>query len=264
MWFVDLGIFIANIENEDTIDTLARVTRVLISTVGPFLKYGTPVLEACALNGTHYVDSTIETPWVREMIKKYHKTAQVNGAIVRTHHRSQGSSSPLKEPTNFLQIIPQCGVQSAPADLAAYSLVKLIRERLNCPTDNVVLALCDMKSGMSGGTIETFLSVWENATLQEMFHARRTYALSPVKGYDVPFSSPIYNNNDLGLLTKNIQASHDEKIVMRSWGLAEGGEYYGQHFMFKEYTVARNMLMAIFVYFMMSAMQLLPYLVPVR
>lgn len=78
------GIFIADIENEDAIEKLARVTRCLISTVGPFLRYGQPVLEACSLNGTHYVDSTPETPWVREMIHKYHKTAQVNGAIVRT------------------------------------------------------------------------------------------------------------------------------------------------------------------------------------
>lgn len=76
------GIFIADVENEDSLEKLARVTRCLISTVGPFLKYGTPVLEACSLNGTHYVDSTIETPWVREMILKYHKTAQANGAIV--------------------------------------------------------------------------------------------------------------------------------------------------------------------------------------
>lgn len=77
-----IGIFIANVENEDTLETMARVTRVLITTVGPYLKYGTPVLEACALNGTHYVDATVETTWVREMIKKYHKTATVNGAVV--------------------------------------------------------------------------------------------------------------------------------------------------------------------------------------
>lgn len=76
-------------ENEDGVEKLARVTRCLISTVGPFLKYGQLVLEACSLNGTHYVDSTPETPWVREMIHKYHKTAQVNGAIVRTVYGSR-------------------------------------------------------------------------------------------------------------------------------------------------------------------------------
>lgn len=97
-----------------------------------------------------------------------------------------------------------------------------------------------------------------------MFHARRTYALSPVKGYDIPFSFPIYRDPDLGLLTKNIQASHDQKIVMRSWGLLEGGRYYGENFMFKEYSRTSNMLTAIWIYLLMSAMQLLPYITPVR
>lgn len=38
------------------LDTLARKTKLIISTVGPFMHYGTPVVEACAINGTHYVD----------------------------------------------------------------------------------------------------------------------------------------------------------------------------------------------------------------
>jgi short subunit dehydrogenase-like uncharacterized protein len=33
--------------------------------------------------GTHYVDCTGEFPWVYEMIKRCHKTAQKKGAIVR-------------------------------------------------------------------------------------------------------------------------------------------------------------------------------------
>lgn len=82
-----------DVENEDAVEKLARVTRCLISTVGPFLKYGQPVLEACSLNGTHYVDSTPETPWVREMIHKYHKTAQVHGAIVRASYDFRNESS---------------------------------------------------------------------------------------------------------------------------------------------------------------------------
>lgn len=108
------------------------------------------------------------------------------------------------------------------------------------------------------------MSVWENVTLQEMFHARRTYALSPVKGLNIPYSLPIFEQEDLGLLTKNIQASHDQKIVMRSWGLNDRGRYYGENFIFKEYRRAPSMLAAILIYLWMSAIQLLPYLTPVR
>jgi saccharopine dehydrogenase-like NADP-dependent oxidoreductase len=38
------------------LEVLARRTKVLISTVGPYWKYGTPVVEACVKNGTHYLD----------------------------------------------------------------------------------------------------------------------------------------------------------------------------------------------------------------
>lgn len=108
------------------------------------------------------------------------------------------------------------------------------------------------------------MSVWEHVTLQEMFHARRTYALSPVKGLDIPYSHPIFTHDDLGLLTKNNQASHDQKIVMRSWGLNDRGKYYGENFIFKEYRRAPNMLVAVLIYLWMSAIQILPYLTPVR
>lgn len=38
------------------LDTLAKKTRLIITTVGPYVKFGTPVVEACVNNGTHYVD----------------------------------------------------------------------------------------------------------------------------------------------------------------------------------------------------------------
>ena len=38
------------------LDALAKKTQLIITTVGPYVKFGTPVVEACANNGTHYVD----------------------------------------------------------------------------------------------------------------------------------------------------------------------------------------------------------------
>ncbi len=39
------------------LEALAKQTRLIINTVGPYHLYGTPVVEACAKNGTHYVDT---------------------------------------------------------------------------------------------------------------------------------------------------------------------------------------------------------------
>jgi short subunit dehydrogenase-like uncharacterized protein len=49
------AIEVVNHELED-LKTLALKTKVLISTVGPYWRYGTPVVQACAEVGTHYLD----------------------------------------------------------------------------------------------------------------------------------------------------------------------------------------------------------------
>jgi short subunit dehydrogenase-like uncharacterized protein len=57
------------------------------------------------------------------MIKKYEKTAKASGAIM----------------------IPQIGVDSAPADLVTWTLVNMIRNRLSAPTAEVVVSVHDIK-----------------------------------------------------------------------------------------------------------------------
>ncbi|PWW79541.1 hypothetical protein C7212DRAFT_310474 [Tuber magnatum] len=238
---VPVGIFIADLD-EDALEKMARATRCLISTVGPFIRYGTAVVEACAVNGTHYVDSTGEITWVKEIVDKYHKTAKVNGAIM----------------------IPQCGMESAPADLAAHTLVKSMRDSYNCPVGDVTLCLHELKAGMSGGTLESGMSLLEHSTLQEVVHATRTYALSPVRGYDLPFAWPMRRHPELGILTKWIQAVPDTVYVYRSWGTFDRGQYYGENFNFMEYRRANNWISAVFWFLMMCSITVLPIFAPFR
>ena len=60
---------------QDQLDTLVKKTKLVITTVGPFMHYGEPVLAACVNNGTHYLDSTGEIPWIYDMIAKYETAA---------------------------------------------------------------------------------------------------------------------------------------------------------------------------------------------
>jgi short subunit dehydrogenase-like uncharacterized protein len=69
---LDLGI--------ESLQILARKTRVLINAIGPYSIHGAPVLEACASAGTHYLDFSTETPWIREMIVKFHDIAEQNSS----------------------------------------------------------------------------------------------------------------------------------------------------------------------------------------
>lgn len=97
---------------------MAKKTTILITTIGPYSVHGEHAFKACADNGTHYLDITGEVVWHNEMIKKYERSAKASGAIM----------------------IPQIGVDSAPADMVTWSLVDLIREKFSVPTAEVVLS----------------------------------------------------------------------------------------------------------------------------
>jgi short subunit dehydrogenase-like uncharacterized protein len=65
----------------------------VLSTAGPFARIGEPVVDAAVRMGSHYVDITGETPWVKQMIDKHHEQAKAKG----------------------LRIVPCCGYDSVPA-----------------------------------------------------------------------------------------------------------------------------------------------------
>ena len=67
--------------------------QVILTTVGPYNRYGSKLVEACARGGVHLCDLTGESIWVRDMIDKHHALAESTGA----------------------KIVPSCGFDSIPA-----------------------------------------------------------------------------------------------------------------------------------------------------
>ncbi|WP_420428259.1 saccharopine dehydrogenase family protein [Algiphilus sp.] len=86
-----------DIKDSAALRQLARDTRVLATTVGPYVLHGEPVVAACAAEGTHYLDLTGEPEFVDTMWLRHHKTAQQSGA----------------------KIVHCCGFDSIPHDLGA-------------------------------------------------------------------------------------------------------------------------------------------------
>ncbi|GME33541.1 Saccharopine dehydrogenase / Homospermidine synthase [Neofusicoccum parvum] len=219
----------------EEIDALAKKTSLIITTVGPFMKYGTPVVEACANNGTHYVDCTGEVPWVQEMINQYHDTAKANGAI----------------------IIPQSGVDSVPADIIAYVIATHIRRTLGLGTGEVLNA-AKLNAKPSGGTLLTMLSLFDHYSLIQIGKSLKPFALSPVQPQSNKSSQGIASkvlgirqDKDLGVLTDWVGAKVDAAIVGRSWGLWDGGKLYGPNFQFNEHMVATSTVAGVLVHFSM-------------
>ncbi|KAF2804023.1 uncharacterized protein BDZ99DRAFT_426225 [Mytilinidion resinicola] len=230
------AIEICELEKAD-LDKLVKRTRLIITTVGPYAKYGEPVIEVCANNGTHYLDCTGEAPWLKKMIEKYHDTAKKNGAIM----------------------IPECGLDSVPTDLLSYALAQYIRKTFSSATASVTVSMHNFKGGMSGGTAASMMNIFSNFSLRELGAAMKPYALSPSKPASPtpPPSSNIFYSllglrhiKELGLLTTGPMAGLDTAIVHRSWGLFEQSSAardnpdlsYGPRFRFTEYMRTRNTL----------------------
>jgi len=108
------------------------------------------------------------------------------------------------------------------------------------------------------------MTLFEHATLQELHEASKFDALSPVKGPEQPFHYPIRNDEDLGLLTSWINNAGDRSVVFRSWGLLDDGEYYGQHFTWKEYMRVTSYVMAFIWMLLMKVAIVIPLIAPLR
>lgn len=76
------GILVANSRDAASLADMARQTKVVASTVGPYMKYGRELVRACVENDTHYCDLTGEFPFVRSMIDEHHREARLRGVKI--------------------------------------------------------------------------------------------------------------------------------------------------------------------------------------
>ncbi len=132
---------LANSNDKESIDALVQKARVILTTVGPYARYGRSLVEACATHGTHYCDLTGEVYWMREMIEAFASTAKESGA----------------------RIVHTCGFDSIPSDLGAYFLQKEMIGRYGIPSNHIKYRTVAFKGGFSGGTADSMIAMMENA-----------------------------------------------------------------------------------------------------
>jgi short subunit dehydrogenase-like uncharacterized protein len=138
----------ADVTDAASLADVARRARVVITTVGPYLTYGGPLVAACAEAGTDYVDLTGEPEFVDRMYVEHHATAEQSGA----------------------RIVHACGFDSVPHDLGAYFTVKQLPADQPITLRGVVRA-----SGMfSGGTFHSAVTALSRVRqMKEAAAARR-------------------------------------------------------------------------------------------
>ncbi|MDT5208673.1 MAG: hypothetical protein QOF67_1088 [Mycobacterium sp.] len=127
----------ADASQPSTLTAMAEQTHVVVTTVGPYLKYGLPLVAACAAAGTDYADLTGESIFIRESIDAYHKQAIDTGA----------------------RIVHSCGFDSIPSDLSVYALHRLAERELAGQLTDTNLVVRSMAGGLSGGTVATAIEL---------------------------------------------------------------------------------------------------------
>lgn len=75
---------VADIARPDSVRALVERGDVLVSTVGPFARWGEPALNAAIGSGAHYIDSTGETAFIRGVFERFGPGAQSAGCALLT------------------------------------------------------------------------------------------------------------------------------------------------------------------------------------
>jgi short subunit dehydrogenase-like uncharacterized protein len=198
-----------------SLDVIAARATVVVSTVGPFAKYGSELVAACVKNGTHYCDITGESHWVRRMIDAHHDEARKTGA----------------------RIVHCCGFDSIPSDIGCQLLQLEARKQQGAPCSRTTLYVDRVKGAMSGGTLATMGNLMEEATRDRSI--RRIlgdpYALNPEgerHGPDGADQTGIGREPGGGWTAPFVMAAINTRIVRRSNALM--GYPYGKDFRYQE------------------------------
>jgi short subunit dehydrogenase-like uncharacterized protein len=70
---------VADVARPETVRELVERGDVLLTTVGPFKQWGSAAAEAAVKQGAHYLDSTGEPPFIREVFERYGPAAERAG-----------------------------------------------------------------------------------------------------------------------------------------------------------------------------------------
>jgi short subunit dehydrogenase-like uncharacterized protein len=195
---------------------LAGRTTVVCTTAGPFARYGSELVRACAEAGTHYCDLTGEVPWMRRMIDAHHARAQASGA----------------------RIVHTCGFDSIPSDLGCWAAQQAFVARFGHPAHKVTAVFGEQSGGLSGGTVASAIDVARAAGADPGVRAllRNPYALDPDPGAarpPAPDAAAIGWQPELRMFTVPfVMAQVNSRVVRRGHALA--GLPWGEGFVYRE------------------------------
>lgn len=208
---VDWPIIEVDTSDEGGVEALAAATRVVATTVGPYLRYGVGVVAACARAGTSYADLSGESAFVARSIRDNHDAAGSTGA----------------------RIVHSCGFDSVPSDLG---LGLAHAAAGGGPIAEAVLRVRSARGGISGGTLDSLrqqlLESRTDAGIRRIM--ANPYALTPGPSARLPYRAggAVLKDRASRWQAPFIMGGYNQQIVQRSNFLTGWG--YGQLMRYRE------------------------------
>ena len=212
---------VADAADQTALATLAASTRVVITTAGPYSRYGHALVRACAAAGTDYVDLTGEVLFARASAADNHGLARATGA----------------------RIVHSCGFDSIPSDLGVHALHAQVQADGAGELTDTTLVVTSLRGGISGGTIDSMRYqldlVKQDPSLRAVI--ADPYALSPARDDEpdlgrqpdlVTLRGPDVDPSLHGTLAPFAMAAYNSRVVRRSNALR--GWAYGRALRYTE------------------------------
>jgi short subunit dehydrogenase-like uncharacterized protein len=210
----DTPLVVADASDPATLDAMAKRTKVVLTTVGPYQLYGNELVTACVANGTDYTDLCGEPAWMRQQIDAHDAAAKASGA----------------------RICFSAGFDSIPFDLGVLMLEKHCVATHGAPAPRVKGRVRAMQGKFSGGTAASLKATIASASADAAVHS---YLINPFslagafQGPEQPSgNAPEYDEGLSSWATSFIMAPINTKNVHRTNALL--GHPYGQNFVYDE------------------------------
>lgn len=211
-----LPILVADSHDRSSLDALTARTDVVLTTVGPYAKYGSELVASCVAQRTHYCDLAGETQWIRRMVDTHHDDAQSSGT----------------------RIVHCCGFDSVPSDLGVWFTQRSAQQRYGRPCRSIAMMVKAARGGFSGGTAASLVNV-----LQEVKQDRSLrrvladpYSLNPPQdrsGPDERDQQDVrYDAVAESWTAPFVMAAINTRVVRRSHALL--GYPWGREFRYRE------------------------------
>lgn len=211
-------LIVADSGDTESLAQLARSSRVVATTVGPYQPRGLALVGACAEAGTDYVDLSGEVLFERASADRYHEVAAASGA----------------------RIVHGGGFDSIPSDLGVYTLYEAVKADGGGDLEDTTLAVTRLRGGFSGGTLASFIGQADEVRGDPALRRKAAdpYALSPDRAAEPDLGRQrdlmkVRHDADLGMWTGPfLMARINTRVVRRSNSLLDWA--YGRSFRYQE------------------------------